>query len=72
MERLAARYRGRIRAWEIWNEPDNKGYWTGSVDEFAALVNISATSIRAANPEATLVLGGMAYGPGRILPAPDY
>jgi Glycosyl hydrolases family 39 len=64
MNRVAARYRGRVRSWEIWNEPDNRDYWTGTPDEFAALVVAAARSIRAADPDAVLVLGGMAYGPG--------
>jgi hypothetical protein len=64
MNRIAARYRGRVRSWEIWNEPDNRDYWTGTAGEFATLVAAAARSIRAADPDAVLVLGGMAYGPG--------
>jgi hypothetical protein len=59
----AARYRGRIRSWEIWNEPDNQDYWTGSAAEFAGLVSRAARRIRDADPDAVLVLGGMANGP---------
>lgn len=62
MYRIANRYRGRIAAWEIWNEPDNKDYWTGSVEQFASLVKLAARRIRAADPDAVLVLGGMSYG----------
>lgn len=61
---IARRYRGRIRSWEIWNEPDNRDYWTGSADEFAPLAIAAAKSIREADPSAVLILGGMAYGPG--------
>jgi hypothetical protein len=64
MNRIAARYRGRVRSWEIWNEPDNRDYFTGTADEFATLAIAAARSIRAADPDAILVLGGMAYGPG--------
>ncbi len=66
MYRIAARYRGRIRTWEIWNEPDNKDYWTGTADEFAPLVELAARRIREADPNAILILGGMAYGPGEF------
>ena len=66
MNRIAARYRGRIASWEIWNEPDNKDYWTGTADEFAELVKAAAPSIRVADPQAVLVLGGVAYGPGEF------
>lgn len=63
MYRIAARYRGRVAAWEIWNEPDNRDYWTGTVDQFASLVMLAARRIRDADPSAILVLGGLAYGP---------
>jgi hypothetical protein len=63
MSAAAARYRGRIRSWELWNEPDNKDYWTGTPAEFAALVTLAARRIREADPAAVLVLGGMANGP---------
>jgi hypothetical protein len=63
MHRIAERYRGRIRSWEIWNEPDNREYWTGGAAEFAALAKMAAVRIRAADPRAVLVLGGMANGP---------
>ncbi|HJT87641.1 MAG TPA: cellulase family glycosylhydrolase, partial [Bryobacteraceae bacterium] len=63
MYRIASRYRGRIAAWEIWNEPDNREYWTGTADEFAALARLAARRIREADPNAVVVLGGMANGP---------
>ena len=31
MDSLAARTRGRVAAWEIWNEPDEKDFWHGPV-----------------------------------------
>lgn len=62
MYRIASRYRGRVAAWEIWNEPDNRDYWTGTVEQFADLVKVAARRIREADPNAVLVLGGMSYG----------
>jgi hypothetical protein len=62
MNWIAARYRGRIAAWEIWNEPDNKDYWTGTVEQFAPLVKLAARRIREADPNAVVVLGGMSCG----------
>ncbi len=64
MYTIARRYRGRIRSWEIWNEPDNRDYWMGTADEFAPLAIDAAKRIREADPSAVLILGGMAYGPG--------
>lgn len=62
MQLLAERYRGRIRSWEIWNEPDNRDYWLGSAEQFAALLAAGAEGVRAADPEARVVLGGLAGG----------
>lgn len=31
---IASRYRGRIKWWEIWNEPNNVKFWRGSVKEY--------------------------------------
>src|SRR5207244_1393106 len=38
MALLAGRYRGSIRSWEIWNEPDNPDFWAGSAADYAALL----------------------------------
>jgi hypothetical protein len=63
MERIAARYRGRILSWELWNEPDLQDYWTGSAEEFAALVKLAASAVRRGDPNAVIVLGGVSLGP---------
>jgi hypothetical protein len=57
---LASRYAGRIRSWEIWNEPDNRDYWLGSAAQYAALVEAGSRAVRAADPSARVVLGGLA------------
>lgn len=62
MEKLAARYRGRIHSWELWNEPDNREYWQGTTDEFAQMIIPAAHAVRNADPAAKIVLGGMSYG----------
>lgn len=64
MYRIVSRYKGRIKAWEIWNEPDNREYWQGTVAEYAELVRLAATQMRRADPSLVLILGGMSRGPG--------
>jgi hypothetical protein len=61
---LAARYRGRIQSWEIWNEPDNRDYWLGSAAQYAELLDLGSRAVRAAAPEARVVFGGLAGGVG--------
>jgi len=50
-----------VRHWEIWNEPDLSQFWTGTVAEYYQLLRVAYQSIRAADPEATVLLGGLAF-----------
>jgi len=63
---LARRYQGRVTSWEIWNEPDNRDYWRGSVAQFAALLRAGARAVRAADPAAQVVFGGVAGHPAFV------
>jgi len=63
IERIAARYRGRILSWELWNEPDLQDYWAGSAEDFAVLVKLAASAVRRGDPKAVIVLGGVSRGP---------
>jgi Cellulase (glycosyl hydrolase family 5) len=63
MQTLAKRFRGKIRHWELWNEPDNREYWQGSPEQFAKTIIAAAQAIRKVAPEDALVLGGMSREP---------
>lgn len=60
--RAAARYL-HIRHWSIWNEPDAESHWEGGGAEFARLLKATAPAIRAANPEAKVLPGGVTGSP---------
>lgn len=64
---IANRYKNEIDHWELWNEPDNKDYWLGDAKQYAQMIRFAAQQVRRANPRATIVLGGMAYGAGPFL-----
>src|SRR5690606_3031252 len=64
---IAARYRGKIASWELWNEPDIEHYWLGTAAQFAEMIAEGARQVRRADPAATVVLGGMAQGRGPFL-----
>lgn len=53
---LAERLRGRVRHWEIWNEPDIPQFWQSSAAEFATLVRATATVLRSVDPDARVIL----------------
>ena len=65
----ASRYKGRVEAWEIWNEPDFRpsaatgwyGFWNGDEESYARLLKVAYLTIKLADPNATVVMGGMAY-----------
>jgi hypothetical protein len=57
---IVSRYKHVIRSWELWNEPDNRAYWLGTREQFAALVQAGSRAVRATDPRATIVLGGIA------------
>ncbi|MFE2689044.1 cellulase family glycosylhydrolase [Streptomyces mirabilis] len=51
-----------VHTWEIWNEPNIKPFWQTGPDaaRYADLLAATAPAIRAADPEAYLLLGGLA------------
>jgi hypothetical protein len=63
MGALATHLRGRVAAYELWNEPNLAGEWGGrapSPEHFAAMVKAAYPAIKAADPGAVVVTGGLA------------
>jgi hypothetical protein len=62
--RRYGRERGQIKYWEVWNEPNIRryGYDNGlrSVGDLVRLLQVTRAAIKEADPEATIVLGGIA------------
>jgi Glycosyl hydrolases family 39 len=52
---VATRYKGRIHAYEIWNEPNVRRFWTGDIDQLVALTREASTIIHGIDPEAVVV-----------------
>lgn len=55
----AKRYRGRVTAWEIWNEP-NIHFWSGPKDDYAKLLNATWDILKAEDPQNRVVGFSMA------------
>ena len=63
MEQLTGRYRGRVDAYELWNEPNLAREWRGDTldpSRFVALVAEGAAGVRAGDPQALVISGGPA------------
>jgi len=57
---LVSRYKDRIKSWELWNEPDIREYWSGTAGDLARLTKIGAEAVKRADPNAIVVLAGLA------------
>ncbi len=52
---VATRYKGRIHAYEIWNEPNVRKFWTGSIDQLVTLTREASIIIHSIDPQAVVV-----------------
>jgi hypothetical protein len=63
VERVAWRYRGRVRAYIIWNEPNLALEWGGQAPDPAAyvqLLRVGYQGVKAGDPDALVVAAGLA------------
>jgi hypothetical protein len=56
---LANAFGASVTAYEIWNEPDDSAWWSGSAAQYASLLKAAYGAIKSANPNATVILGGL-------------
>ena len=58
----ASRYRGRVDAWGLWNEPNLDRFWEGTRSEYIEeLLKPGAAAIRAADPGALIAAPDLAH-----------
>lgn len=59
--KLAARYKGKVTAWEIWNEPNHEEFFKAAdqATAYAALVKAAYPAVKAADPGTTVVAGSL-------------
>ena len=57
---VAEHYKGKIHAYEIWNEQDG-GFWKPSPNaaQYVSLLKIAFEEIKKVDPEATVIVGGL-------------
>ena len=65
--KVAQRYKGRIDAYEIWNEPNSITYWSGTNAQWAKLVSVASQAIGKADPSASIAIGAFATSPAKTL-----
>lgn len=62
---VAQRYKGRIRYYEIWNEPNDNTYFTGTVAQLAQLTQNAYQILKSVDPQNT-VSSPAAYSAGYL------
>jgi hypothetical protein len=59
----ALHFRGRVKYYEVWDEPNREDQWQVSgVSDFAYLLKNTSVTIRSADPGALIAQGGLAIG----------
>ncbi len=75
---VASRYRGRVRGYQVWNEPNLAREWAGREPDPAGYVELLRTcyvALKEADPEALVISAGLAptgSGPPVALPDADF
>lgn len=57
---MAKRYGGRNQYYEVWNEPDLRGFAAFSVEEYVELLKIAYETVKAVDPSLKVASGGFA------------
>jgi polysaccharide biosynthesis protein PslG len=65
----ATHFRGRVSAWEIWNEPGLKVFWKGSTRRYVSLLRTAYRAIKAGDRNAKVVFGGVSHNDDRYIAA---
>jgi hypothetical protein len=54
----ADHWKGRIDAWEVWNEPDLADFWAGTQQQYIDMLKLAYPKFKAGNPNVQVILGG--------------
>ena len=64
--KLVSRYKGKVKYWEMVNEPDGLSFWGGlkpNASEYRNLIKKVYPAIKKANPDAVVLFGGLSGTP---------
>ena len=58
---LADHFKGRVSAWEAWNEPNHPNFFSGTPADYVRLLRASYPQFKAGDPNALVVSAGTSY-----------
>ncbi|MEW6746570.1 MAG: beta-galactosidase [Planctomycetota bacterium] len=69
VEQMARRYRGKIRSWEVWNEPNADTFLSGPYAEhpdqrwrdYRDILEVAYRALKRVDPDNVVVFGGIAH-----------
>ena len=59
---LAKHAHGRIKYWEVWNEPQNLFFWNGTMPQMVRMTQDLRTIVKGIDPEAMILSPGTGWG----------
>jgi hypothetical protein len=62
LKAIATRYKGRVRAYEVWNEPNLSREWGGKLPDpgaYAKLLKLAYSALKAADPNVMVISAGL-------------
>lgn len=65
--KAAQHFKGRVDAWEVWNEPNLDYFFKGTAADYVRLLKAAYPRFKAGDPNAQVVLGGVSYNDTKYL-----
>ncbi|PIX97174.1 MAG: hypothetical protein COZ24_06665 [Hydrogenophilales bacterium CG_4_10_14_3_um_filter_63_21] len=69
---VATRYKGRIRAYELWNEVNIKHFYSGNPEKLVELARVAYETLKAVDPEIIVVSPSVVGAGGHLKWLDDY
>lgn len=60
-QRIGTHYKGKVSAWEIWNEPDI-AFWPDLSDSYAGVLKAAYLGLKSSDPAAPVLMGSFCRG----------
>jgi len=68
-QEAARHFKGRVHAWEVWNEADIPGFSPEPADPYAAFFKAASLGFKSVDPQLQVLMVSMALGPGHFTEA---
>lgn len=62
VQAVATQYKGRIHDWEIWNEANDRAFYSGSTEQLIKLAQAAYEILKQVDPSNTVIAPSVTYG----------